>query len=111
MNKWKRYFERLLNEKFSNEEVDQCGLNLGMVSLIREEEVWRAIRKMIKRKAVGPDGIPVEAWKVLEALGVHWLIKFFNRLLVGGKIPDSWRKSYIIPISKRKRRCTGLWKL
>jgi len=57
--------------------------------LIREEEIWNDVRKMKNRKAVGPDGIPVEAWKVLGRLGVDWLTRFFNRLLVGGKIPDA----------------------
>jgi len=32
MNRWKRYFEKLLNEKFSREEVDQCKLNLVIVN-------------------------------------------------------------------------------
>jgi len=61
------------------------------------------VRKIKNRKAVGPDGIPVEAWKVLRRLGVDWLTRLFNRLLVGGKITDGWRKSYMIPIFKGKR--------
>lgn len=57
---------------------------------------------MKNRKAVGPDGILVEAWKVLGRLGVDWLTRFLNKLLVGEKIPDDWKKSYVIPFFKEK---------
>ena len=35
------------------------------VKQISKEEVWAAIQKMQNGKAVGPDDIPVKAWKCL----------------------------------------------
>ncbi|XP_015373984.1 PREDICTED: uncharacterized protein LOC107168940 [Diuraphis noxia] len=102
LNRWKRYFEKCLNEKFSSEEVDQFEINFGVGNLIREGKVWRVVRKMKNRKVVGPDRISVKPWKVLGRLGVDWLTKFFNKLLVGGKIPNAWRKSYVIHLFKGK---------
>ncbi|VDP11143.1 unnamed protein product [Heligmosomoides polygyrus] len=53
-------------------------------------------------KAAGPDGVPVEAWKVLGDCGVNWLTQFFNRVTIEGKMPDDWRNSIIVPIFKQK---------
>ncbi|VDP22984.1 unnamed protein product [Heligmosomoides polygyrus] len=53
-------------------------------------------------KAAGPDGVPVEAWKVLGNCGVNWLTQFFNRVTVEGKMPDDLRNSIIVPIFKQK---------
>ena len=52
IKRWKEYFEGLLNEEFPREAIDRVEWNLGMVDLIREEEVWSAVRKMKNKKAV-----------------------------------------------------------
>ena len=57
---------------------------------------------MKKGKAQGPDDIPVEAWIALGNKGVEFLVKFFNRLLRGEKMPDKWRKSVLVPLYKGK---------
>ena len=101
--RWKEYFEKLLNEEFPREEeTERVAWNLGMVDLIREEEVWSAVRKMKKKKAVGPDGVPVEVWQVLGDFGVRWLTGFLNKVLVDERIPELWRKSILVPIFKGK---------
>ena len=38
---------------------------------ITKKEVWPAIRKMKDGKAIGPNDIPVEAWKCLGYLAVN----------------------------------------
>lgn len=73
IKRWKDYFEGLLNEEFPREAIDRVEWNLGMVDLIREEKVWNVVTKMNNKKAVGPDGVPVEVWKVLGSLGIQWL--------------------------------------
>ena len=50
----------------------------------------------------GPDDIPVEAWIALGNKGVEFLVKFFNRLLRGEKMPDEWRRSVLVPLYKGK---------
>ena len=53
-------------------------------------------------KAVGPDDIPIEAWKSLGSLGVLMLTVLFNHILNTGKMPHQWRLSFITPIYKEK---------
>ncbi|VDO67701.1 unnamed protein product [Heligmosomoides polygyrus] len=43
-----------------------------------QEEVRKAIGKMKLGKAAGPDGVPVEAWKVLGDLGIESSSTIFN---------------------------------
>ena len=69
---------------------------------ISGEEVRTELRKMKKGKAQGPDDIPVEAWIALGNKGVEFLVKFFNRLLRGEKMPDEWRRSMLVPLYKGK---------
>ena len=47
---------------------------------------------------LGPDDIPVEAWIALGNKGVEFLVNFFNRLLRGGRMPDEWRRSVLVPL-------------
>ena len=67
-----------------------------------EEEVRDAKRKMKNNKAVGPDTIPIEAWKCLGREEVEWLIKLFGKVWITAKMPDEWRKSVLVPIFKKK---------
>ncbi|GJS86920.1 hypothetical protein Tco_0769556 [Tanacetum coccineum] len=57
---------------------------------------------MGRNKAVGPDQIPIEAWRCLEDEGVKWLTCLFNKILLSAKIPEEWRLSEVIPIYKNK---------
>lgn len=57
---------------------------------------------MSNKKAVGPDGIPVEAWKCLSDHGIILLTNFFNRMMETSKMPSAWGLSTIIPIYKGK---------
>ena len=44
------------------------------VAVIEITEVLEALRKIKKGKAVGPDDIPIEAWRVLGEVGVETLL-------------------------------------
>ena len=57
------------------------------------EEVRRALQKMKRGKAVGPDDIPAEAWKLTD---------MFNKIIETKKMLDEWRKSTLVPIFKNK---------
>ena len=72
------------------------------VEKVSVEEVERALRKMKRGKAVGPDDIPVEVWKCLGQRGIEWLTNFFNDILEAEKMPDEWRNSILVPIYKNK---------
>ncbi|KAM1882858.1 hypothetical protein ACFX13_004290 [Malus domestica] len=57
---------------------------------------------MKHRKAVGPDDIPIEVWKVLGETGIAWLTDLFNRILKMKKMPNEWRKSTLVRVYKNK---------
>ena len=50
------------------EEVEIVNLEVGWIS---KDEVRTAITRMKSVKAVGPDDIPVEAWKCLGEMAVE----------------------------------------
>ena len=58
--RWKGYFENLLNEEYPREQHHNGTPNQGLT----RAEVESALKKMKKNKATGPDEIPVEAWRV-----------------------------------------------
>ncbi|KAM1556818.1 hypothetical protein ACFX10_040308 [Malus domestica] len=107
-DRWKGYFHNLFNEghersaslgELSNSE--ECR-NYSFYRIIRKEEVGVALKKMKHRKAVGPDDIPIEVWKVLGETGITWLTNLFNRILKTKKMPNEWRMSTLVPIYKNK---------
>ena len=57
---------------------------------------------MKKGKAVGRDELPVEVLKCMGKMEIEFLTKLFNRLLMGERMPEKWRKSVLIPIYKNK---------
>ena len=113
--RWRSYFQKLLNE----DHVGNVGLGIGKVRESRDHrylrrisvtEVKEALKKMKIGKALGPDGIPIEAWKCMGDDGLSWLTKLFNKILRTKKIPDEWRKSIMVPIYKNKgniQNCTN----
>ena len=52
------------------------------INCVSREEVKNALRRMKKGKVVGPDELPVEVWKCMEKMGIKFLTRLFNRLLV-----------------------------
>ena len=46
---------------------------------------------MKKGKAAGPDELPVEVWKCIGQMGVKFLTRRFNRLLMGERMSEEWR--------------------
>ncbi|CAL5426828.1 unnamed protein product [Camellia sinensis] len=53
-------------------------------------------------KALGPDDIPIEAWKYLGKNRVAWLTRLFSKILLTRNMPNEWRKSILTPIYKNK---------
>ena len=101
-NRWREYFDKLLNEENPRSVRENGIANERVVPNISRREVRRALNKMKKGKAVGPDGIPVEVWKCLGEEGIDILWDLYNKIYQQEKIPDSWRNSLLIPIYKNK---------
>ncbi|GJU25141.1 retrovirus-related pol polyprotein LINE-1 [Tanacetum coccineum] len=105
--RWGEYFSSLFNtEEPEGHEgvVDQNTLPLidYYYSRISQTEVRTAVHKMGRNKAVGPDQIPIEAWRSLGAEGISWLTILFNKIFTSAKMPEEWRLSHVIPILKNK---------
>ena len=61
-----------------------------------------ALRRMKKGKADGLDELPVEVWKCMGEVGIEFLTRLFNRLFMGERMPEEWRRNVLIPIYKNK---------
>ena len=59
----------------------------GIVEGVSFGEVERELRKIKAEKAVGPDQIPVEVWKIVGEKAIFWLQRLFNRMLAGEEMP------------------------
>ena len=110
LKRWKEYFEKLMNEENNRdsrtEEVEVINEEANCVST---EEVKNALGRMKKGKAAGTDELPVEVWKCMGKMGIKFLTRLFNRLLMGKRMPEEWRRSVLIPIYKNKgnAQCCG----
>ena len=108
LKRWKEYFEKLMNEKNNREpRTEEAEVVNEEVNCISREEVKNALRRK-KSKAVGPDELPVEVWKCMGEMGIYFLTRLFNRLLVGERMSEEWR-SVLISICKNKgdAQCCG----
>jgi hypothetical protein len=47
-------------------------------------------------KAVGPSGIAAEMLKAAGVDGVRWVTEICNAIVKEGKIPNDWRKSWMV---------------
>ncbi|KAL3351497.1 hypothetical protein AABB24_019876 [Solanum stoloniferum] len=106
--RWRSYFHKLLNEKGEADIVlgelahSERLRDFGYCRCVRSEEVLRAISRMSRGRATGPDEIPVEFWKYMDKAGIEWLTGLFNVIFKTAKMPDEWRWSTMVPLYKNK---------
>ena len=103
LKRWQEYFRKLMNEENPRElrEELQVEVHTEMAN-ITCSEVEKALKKMKNGKAVGPDNLPAEVWKILGAPGLDYLQEVLNKIIKEEKVPAEWRKSTLIPIFKNK---------
>ena len=83
--RWKEYFEKLMNEENNRDSrAEKAEVVNEEVNCLSKKEVKNALR-MKKGKAVGPDELPVEVWKCMGKMGIKFLTRLFNRLLMGDR--------------------------
>ena len=110
LNRWKEYFEKLINEENNrNPMTEKAEVVNKEVNSVSREEVKNTLRRMRKDKPVGPDELPIEVWKCMGEIRKKFLTRLFNRLLMGERMPEEWRRSVLIPIYKNKvdAQCCG----
>ena len=80
---------------------------------ITMEELDEALKGTANKKAAGPDGIPAEAWKLLDGEGARaCLLEFLNLCWEKEQFPGEWAESTVVGIFKNKgtpwtQRITG----
>ena len=101
---WKEYFEELLNEEFDwkKENLEQVSEVFGECEEITFEEVKAAITKAKSGKAPGPSGVVGEMLKAAGDVGIQWMTDLCNAVVLEGKIPEDWRKSWMVSVYKGK---------
>jgi len=101
---WKEYFEELLNEEFDRkkENLEQVSEVSGECEEITFEEVKVAIKKAKSGKAPGPSGVVGEMLKAAGDVGIQWMTDLCNAVVSEGKIPEDWRKSWMVSVYKGK---------
>ena len=103
LKRWKEYFEKLMNEENNTEpRIEAVEVVNKEVNCVNREEVKNALRRMRKGKAVMPDKLSVEVWKCMGEMEIEFLTRLFNRLLMGKRMPEEWKRSVLIPFYKYK---------
>ena len=99
LKRWKQYFEKLMNKENNREpRTEKPEVVNEEINCVSRDEVKNALRRMKKGKAVGPDELPVEVWKCTGKMGIEFLTRLFNRILMGERMLEEWRRSVLIPI-------------
>ena len=51
---------------------------------------------------MGPSGISVEMLDAAGEVGLLWMADLFNTIIREGKIPDDWKRSWLVTVYKGK---------
>jgi len=87
-DRWKNYFNTILNEKNARIPSVDALPNLGLVAEIEREEVVATLKTMQNGKATGPNGISVEAWKSLDQDGLDIIHSMLTEIFEKETITD-----------------------
>ena len=77
---------------------------------ITTEEVKKAIRKLKRKKATGPDSIPNEIFIEADNTTIEVYTKVMNKLLTNESMPEKWKKGLIKRLYKgkgKKGKCSN----
>jgi len=77
--------------------------NDGPGEKVTIEIVLEALRFMKSGKAAGPSGVTSDLLKVCGIESAKRLANVANDLLQGNSMPESWKRSNLIPFCKGKR--------
>ncbi|TWW78236.1 R2DM Retrovirus-related Pol polyprotein from type II retrotransposable element [Takifugu flavidus] len=109
VDRWKEYFEDLLNPTNtpSSEEVGPGDLEMG--SRISGAEVAEVVKKLLGGKAPGVDEIRPESLKALDVVGLSWLTRLCNIAWTSGAVLLDWQTGVVVPLFKKgdRRVCSN----
>ena len=110
---WVRWFHTLLNAKSQRldpniaEGLHQWRKNMPLGVQPTMQELKDAIRSLANGKAVGPDGVPVELFKIAlngDPALRRRLLDIVVRIWRKGEVPQQWKDAIIMVLHKKKDR-------
>ena len=111
--RWVRWFHTLLNAKPPRfdpnitEGLDQWPENMSLGDEPTMQELTDAIRSLVNGKAVGPDGVSVELFKITlngDPALRRRLLDIVIRIWTGGEVPQQLKYAIIMVLHKKKDR-------
>ena len=109
--RWVRWFHTLLDAKSPRldlniaEGVDQWPENMPLGVQPTMQELTDAIRSLANGKAVGPDGVSIELFKITlngDPALRRTLLDIVVRICRGGEVPQHWKKCHHHGISQKE---------
>ena len=97
IGQWQQRLEKEFEEESMEEEVSA---EEEFKSDIKKEEVEQAVRKLVERKAPGPDGVAPPLIRHGGDIMIDSLVTLFQRSWAEGLLPPSWKEANICPIPK-----------
>ncbi|TWW57009.1 hypothetical protein D4764_08G0009960 [Takifugu flavidus] len=109
VDRWKEYFEDLLNPT-NAPSSEEAGLgDLGTGSRIFGAEVAEVVKKLLGGKAPGVDEIRLEFLKALDVVGLSWLTRLCNSVWTLGAVALDWQTEVVVPLFKKRYRRDVPW--
>ena len=111
--RWVRWSHTLLNAKSPRldpnvaEGLDQWPENMPLGVQPTMQELTDVIRSLANGKAVGPDGVSVELFKIIlngDPALRRRLLDIVVRIWRGGEVPQQWKDAIIMVLNKKKDR-------
>ena len=109
VNRWKEYFEDLLNPTDTSSDSEAGPGVSGVDSPISGVEVAEVVKKLLGGRAPGVDEIRPEFLKALDVVGLSWLTRLCNIAWTSGAVPLDWQTGVVVPLFKKgdRRVCSN----
>ena len=101
VERWKGYFENLLNVENPNN-LEEVPPVQGPLEEISQDEVKMALRLAKNGKAAGPSEVTTEMFAAAGDLGLNMLVSVYRGIMKEDKAPNDWHESITIPLFKGK---------
>ena len=99
--RWQQYTKKLYEDPKRSESMTFVFEEPLTGPAILKDEVWWAIKIAKNNKAMGPYGIPIEALKALEVMGLSLVHHLIDRIYETGVVPDEMLKSVFVTLPKK----------
>src|SRR5437867_11163170 len=103
MQRWKEYYEQLLNEEFdwNKDSIGSIGGTDKVEASVDEREisvsaVRLAIAKAKSGKAAGPSGVAADMLKAAGEAGLKWVTDSCNEVVRRGVVAVDWRRRGVV---------------